>query len=64
VSTGLGTDGGNVTFSNKSVTIDPGSDLTPESGYYLNIDASAVADSLGVTYIGISNEQDLNFFAI
>ena len=64
VSTGAGTDSGNITFSNNLVTINPGSDLTPDSGYYLNIDATAVEDSLGVTYVGIANDLDLNFFAI
>ena len=56
-------DGGNVTISGNTVTINPSSNLDSSEGYYLQIAATALDDASGNSYAGISNATSLNFTA-
>ena len=48
-------DGGNVTISGTTVTINPTANLDSSEGYYLQIAATAIDDASGNSYAGISN---------
>jgi VCBS repeat-containing protein len=64
VATGIGDQGGTLAFSGATeVSLNPFADLTAGTGYYLKIDATAVTDSVGNAYAGISNAATLNFTA-
>ena len=56
-------DGGNVTISGNTVTINPTANLDSSEGYYLQIAATALDDASGNSYAGISNATSLNFTA-
>ena len=56
-------DGGNVTISGNTVTINPTANLDSSEGYYLQIAATALDDASGNSYAGISNTTSLNFTA-
>lgn len=43
------------------VTIDPVNPLTPDNGYYVQIDNGAITDVPGVAWAGISDETTWNF---
>lgn len=55
------TDATQVTFSGTTVTINPAADLTTASNYYVNIPATAILDSIGNAFAGITNTSTLNF---
>jgi methionine-rich copper-binding protein CopC len=59
--TGVGSAGGSLAFSGSAVTINPFADLVRGSGYYLQVAASAIRDSAGNLYAGISDATSLNF---
>jgi len=61
VATGTGDHSGTVSFSSSTVTIDPGSALAYQTGYYLTVDATAVEDGAGKAFAGISDATTLNF---
>ncbi len=63
VVTGLGSAGGRVTVSGAEVTINPGDSLTAGTSYYVTVAATAVKDTTGNAYAGISLATDLNFTA-
>jgi methionine-rich copper-binding protein CopC len=50
-----------VTISGNKVTINPLTDLTAGSNYHVKVDATALKDSAGNDFAGISNTTDLNF---
>ncbi len=50
-----------VVVSGATVTIDPTSDLAPDTGYYVLIDISAIKDSVGNSFAGLSGATDWNF---
>ena len=58
---GIGSAGGSVAFSGTAVTINPFADLVRGSGYYLQVAATAIRDSAGNLYAGISDATTLNF---
>jgi autotransporter-associated beta strand protein len=58
--TGIGSAGGSVAFSGSAVTINPFADLVRGSAYYLQVAASAIRDSAGNLYAGISDATSLN----
>jgi len=58
---GVGSAGGSVAFSGSAVTINPFADLVRGSGYYLQVAATAIRDSPGNLYAGISDATTLNF---
>jgi hypothetical protein len=51
----------NVTISGNEVTIDPSGIFEDNTGYYVNIDATALTDNNGNGYAGISNKDTWNF---
>ena len=59
--TGVGSAGGSVAFSGSAVTINPFADLVRGSGYYLQVAPTAIRDSAGNLYAGISDATSLNF---
>jgi hypothetical protein len=50
-----------VRFSGNQIIIDPAADLAPNTAYHIEIDASAIIDTAGNYYAGISNDTTLNF---
>lgn len=52
-----------LTFSDSTLTIDPTSNFTPGVGYYVLIDATAVEDTSGGAFAGISDPTEWNFTA-
>ena len=50
-----------LSLSGKTVTINPTSDLLPSTGYYVEIDATAIDDLAGNSFAGISGDADWNF---
>ncbi|MES3024950.1 MAG: DUF4347 domain-containing protein, partial [Pseudomonadota bacterium] len=62
VATGMGDAGGTITFNGTTgVTLNPFANLANNTGYYVNVGTTAVIDSAGNTYAGISNATTLNF---
>uniref|UniRef100_UPI00037A7D5A DUF4347 domain-containing protein n=1 Tax=Leeia oryzae TaxID=356662 RepID=UPI00037A7D5A len=62
VATGVGDAGGSLTFNGTTgVTLNPFANLQDATDYYLKIDTSAIMDSVGNTYAGISDATTLNF---
>ena len=59
--TGLGSAGGTVSISGSSVTVNPNSFLSNNTGYYINVDGTALKDAAGNAYAGISNNSTFNF---
>lgn len=57
-------DASQVTVSGNTVTINPTADLKTGVAYYVNIAGSAVLDTSGNVYAGISNATDLNFTTV
>lgn len=55
------TDTSQVTVSGSSVTINPSSDLTAGSTYYVNVGSGAFKDLAGNAWAGISSSTALNF---
>jgi methionine-rich copper-binding protein CopC len=55
------TDAGQVSFSGNTVTINPRSDLAPNSGYYVNLGAGVIKDIAGNSYAGLSGSTAFNF---
>jgi len=55
------TDTSQVFFSGSSVTINPNTDLTAGTAYYLNLGAGVVRDLAGNAFAGISGSTSLNF---
>ena len=53
--------GGNLTYSGNTVTLNPTSDLDEATTYAIRIDGNAVRDTAGNTYAGISDNTTLNF---
>ncbi|WP_369921082.1 DUF4347 domain-containing protein [Marinomonas polaris] len=53
--------GGNLTYSGNTVTLNPVSDLDEATTYAIRIDGNAVRDTAGNTYAGISDNTTLNF---
>ena len=47
-----------------TITINPSSDLTDGTAYYINIDATAFDNVDGISYAGISDSTTLNFTAV
>jgi methionine-rich copper-binding protein CopC len=58
---GVGSAGGSLAFSGSVVTINPCADLVRGSGYYLQVAPTAIRDSAGNLYAGISEATSLNF---
>jgi autotransporter-associated beta strand protein len=58
---GVGSAGGSVAFSGSAVTINPFADLVRGSGNYLQVAPTAIRDSAGNLYAGISDATSLNF---
>ena len=54
-------DVGSVSISTDTVTIDPSSDLSNSTEYYVLVAATALDDSAGNSYAGISNTEVLSF---
>ncbi|MCE7996952.1 MAG: hypothetical protein HEP71_33630, partial [Roseivirga sp.] len=55
----------NVAFISGAVlTINPGTDLSTSTGYYLSIPNTAIDDLVGNSFAGITNTTDLNFTTI
>ena len=52
-----------LTFSNATLTINPTSDLLPDTGYYVLIDTNAVQDASANYFAGITNSAAWNFTA-
>jgi methionine-rich copper-binding protein CopC len=50
-----------VTISGATVTINPSSDLSTDTSYYINIDSGAIKDLFNNSYTGISNTTTWNF---
>jgi len=48
-------------FGGNQIIIDPAADLTPNTAYHIEIDASAITDTAGNYYAGISDDTTLNF---
>ncbi|NJO94005.1 MAG: Ig-like domain-containing protein, partial [Hydrococcus sp. RM1_1_31] len=67
VAKGTGSDGGTVmqaalyAFRTITITLNPGANLSPSTGYYLNIAPSAVQDLAGNGFAGIGDNTTLNF---
>jgi len=55
------TDSSQVSISNSTVTINPSTDLTAGSNYYVNIDAGVVKDLAGNSFAGITDTTTYNF---
>ncbi len=53
--------GGNLTYSGNTVTLNPTSDLDEATAYAIQVDANAVRDAAGNNYAGISDSTTLNF---
>ncbi len=51
----------NLTLSGATVTIDPSSNLAASTGYYVEIDATAIDDLSGNSFAGISGDTNWNF---
>ncbi|WP_186405203.1 Ig-like domain-containing protein, partial [Candidatus Accumulibacter aalborgensis] len=64
VASGIGGAGGLISFGGKGVIVNPGADLLAGTDYYLQIDPTAVKDSTGQSYAGISDHTTLNFKAV
>lgn len=65
VAGGTGSNGGTISFNGTTgITVNPIADLSNSTGYYINIDSTAVKDSAGNFYAGISNNSTLNFTTI
>ena len=64
MATGSGNNGGAVSISNDTLTINPGSDLTLGTSYYVQIDATALDDSAGNSYAGIADTTSWSFTTI
>lgn len=62
VATGIGSAGGTVTASGAGVTINPFADLTGGTEYYVTVAATAVKDTTGNSYAGITSTTALSFF--
>lgn len=62
VATGTGSAGGTVTASGAGVTINPFADLTGGTEYYVTVAATAVKDTTGNSYAGITSTTALSFF--
>jgi titin len=50
-----------VTISSATVTVNPGGTFSANTGYHILIDATAIYDTAGNAYAGISNSSTLNF---
>jgi hypothetical protein len=61
IATGTGSNGGLVSVSENALTIDPGTDLVDSSSYYVQIAATAIDDTSGNSYAGISDTTSWNF---
>ena len=61
VATGVGSQGGTLGISGSTITLNPANDLATASGYYVTVDATAVADAAGNTYAGIADATTFNF---
>ena len=61
VNTLTGSDGGSLSVTSATITLNPGSSLATGTGYYLKIDSAAITDTVGNNYAGISNATTLNF---
>ncbi|PTQ77013.1 Ig-like domain-containing protein [Nitrosomonas oligotropha] len=48
-------------FGGNQIFIDPAADLVPNTTYHIEIDASAITDTAGNYYAGISDDTTLNF---
>ncbi|MBL8499932.1 MAG: Ig-like domain-containing protein [Nitrosomonas sp.] len=48
-------------FGGNQIFIDPAADLIPNTTYHIEIDASAITDTAGNYYAGISDDTTLNF---
>lgn len=59
--TSTGTLGGTVTFSGSSITINPTTDLKTAANYYVNVPATAITDTIGNAFAGITTATALNF---
>jgi hypothetical protein len=51
----------NLTWVGSALTIDPTSDLESSTGYYLEIDSTAIVDQSGNAFVGISDAATWNF---
>ena len=55
--------GANVSISGAVVTINPTANLASSQGYYVQVDATAIDDTSGNSFAGISDNTTLNFTA-
>ena len=55
--------GANVSISGAVVTINPTANLASSQGYFVQVDATAIDDTSGNSYAGISDNTTLNFMA-
>ena len=53
--------GGNLTYSGNTLTLNPTNDLEEATTYAIRVDGNAVRDIAGNTYAGISDNTTLNF---
>jgi len=44
-----------------TITINPAADLAPNTGYYVNVDSSAITDTDGAAYAGITDSATFSF---
>jgi methionine-rich copper-binding protein CopC len=57
-------DSSQVTFSGSKVTINPTTDLIPNTNYSIRIDNGAITDIAGNAYAGINDDATLNFSTV
>lgn len=57
----IGSAGGTVTIAANVLTLNPQPTLTTSTGYYLQIDATAIKGPTGLAYAGIADTTTLNF---
>jgi methionine-rich copper-binding protein CopC len=50
-----------ISISGSTVTVNPAADLTPGSGYYVNVSAGALKDAAGNLFVGIAGTTTFNF---
>ncbi|MCL4432859.1 MAG: Ig-like domain-containing protein [Epsilonproteobacteria bacterium] len=64
VATGAGNLGGTVSASGMEVTVNPNADLSVNTEYYVTVVATAVKDTIGKFFMGISSAMDFNFTTV
>ncbi len=53
-----------VTVAGQTITIDPDADLEAGASYYVKADADAITDLAGNAFVGLDDNEDLNFTTV